>query len=178
MSRETSAIGKHTYVKFNVFVQVCFKTLMCEKCFFLQEQIPGLWNLRYLKLLFAQDEIAGQGPLETKVWSKHSSGRFAPLNVHRAFGDPKVSYQRTCGSRFRGIHRMFGSGQDTICRWLSSLLSTTQWVCCPFCEPANDIPWKRSQFWGLKFASVFKRASCDMLCMAEMNFQGILFLAF
>lgn len=73
---------------------------------------------------------------------------------------------------------MFGSGQDTICRWLSSLLSTTQWVCCPFCEPANDIPWKRSQFWGLKFAGVFKRASCDMLCMAEMNFQGILFLAF
>ena len=72
---------------------------------------------------------------------------------------------------------MFSSGQDTICRWLSSLLSTTQWVCCPFCEPANDIPWKRSQFWGLKFAGVFKRASCDMLCMTEKNFQGILFLA-
>lgn len=67
-----------------MFVLVCFKPLMCEKCFFGRSTArpPGPWNLRYLKLLFAQDEIAGQGPLETKVRSKHSSGRFAPLNVH------------------------------------------------------------------------------------------------
>lgn len=147
---------------------------MCEKCFFLQEQIPDPWNLRYLKLLFAQDEIAGQGPLETK-----GTGSIlvveAPLNVHRARGTKGILPENMW--TIPRNHRMFGSGQDTICRWLSSLLSTTQWVCCPFCEPANDIPWKRSHFWGLKFAGVFKRAFCDMLCMAERTFKAFCFLA-
>lgn len=96
-------------------------------------------------------KLLDKAPLETKVQEAFPVVE-APLNVHNvhwARGTKGIDYQRTCG-RFRAIHRMFGSGQDTICRWLSSLLSTTQWVCCPFCEPANDIPWKRSQFWGFE----------------------------
>lgn len=112
---------------------------MCEKCFSLESEV--------LKVVVC----TGWNCWTRPAWNK-GTGSILVVVSHLSMCIGPIGTKGILPENMwtipLGIHRMFGSGQDTICRWLSSLLSTTQWVCCPFCEPANDIPWKRSQFWG------------------------------